>query len=268
MLKKYGQVLGPEALKDVQPVVFNMAHVIEGIAAADPDKAAAALKACGIKDKALTLGMLTGICRRDPVAAFEAALQKEYSDIDSGGLLKQAVQVSGLDGALAALQKALDAGSEEAGHTAAFRGLFEALADSIMHRNNTNGTPGETLQWLERQKGQTYLSAKLLDNAARDTAGKGNIPDAVRWVERMNGGENPSAGGGQGLYDVISSDTKHLGSMDQDTFDRFLRLIPNDPDNFEFLAALAGQVNPEYARRLREAMPGGEPQEPARLEPR
>jgi len=268
MLKKYGEVLGAQALKDVQPVVFNMTHVIEGIAAADPAAAAAVLKASGVKDKALTIGMLTGICRKDPVAAFNAALQKEFADIDSGGLLKQAVQAVGLDGALDALQKALDAESEEAGNTAAFRGLFDALADSIMHKNITNGTPGETLKWLEKQKGQPYISGKLLDNAARDTANRGNIAEAVSWVERMNSGDNPSMGGGQGLYDVISSDTKHLSAMDKDTFGRFVALIPKDPDNFEFLAALAAQVNPEYASRLREAMPQQQPQVPVKLEPR
>jgi hypothetical protein len=263
MLNRLGEVLGPEALDLVKGDPFNLAQVAEGMAAGDYEKAVEAVQALGKKDKSLVTALLAGLCRKDTRAAFSAALDPANAGVDAGLLFDRAVHKEGLDAAVASLQAALDESRAESADSPAFHSLFRSLASAVIHKSVTNGTVSEAYNWFEKQKGEPYITPALMEEATRKFVATGDFKGALQWTALMNSGPNPSRGGGQALYDFVSSGESHLKNMDVESFRLLVPLIPPDPENFEFLALLATPVNPEFARILRDAMPAPEQPESA-----
>jgi len=259
MLKRYGEVSGAEGLNAVAPHTGNMAFIIEGMASVDPDAAAAALAAAGVENPSLSNAWLAGLCRNDPDKALARALSGEYEDVNTDALLAQAIHTSGLDGARAAIQKALDAAKGEVAGDPVFLKLVESLGESIFHRHLIDGTHGEILSWLEQLKGQPYLPESLIDKGARETASSGKTGEALAWLERMNDGQPGSTTGGQGLFEAITLNPKIMADMDAATFARVIPRLPQSRNTLEILAAVVEPVNPEYARQLRASLPPPDP---------
>ena len=255
MVRRCGSVLGAEALKQFAADNHNVALAVEGFAFANPDGAMAACKAAGLSGSQITNSWLTGVCRKDPGKALALALSGEYEGINGAGLLNQAIQAAGVEGAREAMQRALDADPEQAPSSAAFPGLFNALADALLHKNLTGGTPGEMLKWLEQQKGQPYLTDSLLDRAAFETMRKGNPGETLAWLERMNAGNAGPPAGTARLHDAVAANPKILTSLDDASFARFLPLMERDALKVLSYAGIMEPVRPERAYQIRAFVP-------------
>ncbi len=255
MVRRCGTMLGAEALKVFAADKSNVALAVEGFAFANPDTALAACKAAGLKGPQITNAWLTGVCRKDPNKALSLALSGEYGDINGTGLFNQAIQSAGVDGAIEAMQHALDADPDNAPSSEAFPKLFEGLAGALQHKHITNNTPGEMLKWFEKQKGQPYLTDKLLSNAAFETLTKGSPVEAIGWMVRMNAdSEGPPVGTAR-LFDAVHADPKILTGLDEAFFSRLLPLMDKEPLKLLALAAMIEEENPARGNQIRALIP-------------
>ena len=255
MVRRCGTVMGAEALKMFAADKGNVALAVEGFAFANPDTALAACSAAGLKGPQITNAWLTGVCRKDPKKALALALSGEYADIKGTELFNQAIQSAGVDGAIEAMQRALDADPNNAPSSEAFPKLFDALADALQHKYTTNNTPGEMLKWLEKQKGQPYLTDKLLSNAAFETLTKGSPVEAVGWVVRMNADGDGQPVGTARLFDAVRANPKILTELDDAFFSRLLPLMDKEPLKLLACAALVEEENPARGKQIRALIP-------------
>ena len=267
MVRRCGTVLGAEALKLFASDKGNVALAVEGFAFANPDTALAACTAAGLKGSQITNAWLTGVCRKDPDKALALALSGDYSDINGTGLFNQAIQTAGVNGAIESMQRALDADPNNAPSSEAFPKLFEALAGALQQKNSLDNTPGEMLKWFEKQKGQPYLTDKLLSNAAFETMTKGSAVEAAGWITRMNAGNDGPPVGTARLFEAVHSNPKIFTDLDDASFARLVPLMDSDPLRLHAIAAMIGEVNPARGDQMRalipSAIPGQVPAAPA-----
>ena len=254
MLRRYGEVMGATALEDVKADPFNAALVVEGLAAHDPAAALAALKASGLEGPGLTGAWLTGLCRKDPQQALTLALSGDYNNADGTGLLDQAINSLGLDGASAAFQKALDAAPEKAATSPVFRTALGTLGNTLFHKNWTLGTPQVMLPWLEQQKDQ-YLPDTFIDRAAHDNMLKGDPVQTLDFLDRMNAGR-PLPRGGEQLFTAFIEAPQILSGMSAANCARVMKYFPaNDPARLLELVMKMETINPDRAAQLKTALP-------------
>jgi hypothetical protein len=262
MLKRYGEVMGAACFKQLQSEPFNLALAIEGWATVDPEGVVKSLKEAKVQDSRFDTALLTGICRKDPANALAMALSGGYATLDGNAIITQAIHTSGLDGAQAALQKALDphAGENITG-SPVFQKIFGAFTDAMFHKNWTDGTPEPMLKWLEQQKDQSYITPAILEHAVHDAVIKGDPAAAADWLARMNEGRTGEVAGGRGIFLAVFETPSVLEKMDDATFNRILPMLPKyASESFNALATMIERTNPARADQLRLAAP---PQVPA-----
>ena len=256
MIRRCGTVLGAAAVKMFADDKNNAALAVEGFAFVDPEGALAACKAADLgESKTVTNAWLTGVCRKDPEKALALALSGKHDGINGGALLNQAIQSAGVVGAREALQRALDAAPEDAVTSEAFPGLYNALADALLHKYITNGTPGEMFKWLEKQKGQAHVPADLLDRVAYETMLKGNPAETLAWIDLMNDGQDGPTVGTARIFDAMVTEPKILSGFDDAQFARVLPLLQKDPLKLEVLAGMTEAANPQRAKQIRAIIP-------------
>ncbi len=254
MLRQYGALRGADGLKDLMPEMFNVGLAVEGLAARDPDAALAAISQAGLNDPRLTAAWLNGICVKDPEKALTLALSGKYEGANGDALLKQAINCTGVEKARETFQKALDAAPLGAPESPVFKGLFGALGDALFHKYWTLGTPEEMLPWLEEQKDASYLPSRFIARALNENILKGNVGEAIDFLERMNvGRETPR--GGERFYEMANANPKIVADMDEATCARLLKYLPNDPAGLVELVDKVQKENPARAAQLRAALP-------------
>lgn len=253
MLRRYGALRGAAGLKDLMPVMFNVGLAVEGLATQDADAALAAIKDSGITDPHLTTAWLNGICVKDPARALTLALNGQYNGANGGALLNQAISCVGVEKARELLEKAINAAPDGAGNSEVFKNCFGALGDALFHKNLTLETPAEMLPWLEQQKDADYLPTRFISRAAHENLTTGNVEAALKFIETMSEGR-PAPRGVERLYESAGSDPKIVGSMDEATCARLIKLLPPDPPALMKLADSVEKVNPERAAQLRTAL--------------
>ncbi len=256
MIRRCGTVLGAQAVTMFADDKNNAALAVEGFAFVDADGALAAFKAAGLSDsKTVTNAWLTGVCRKDPENALTLALSGKHDGINGAALLNQAIQSAGVEGAREALQRALDAEPENAVTSEAFPGLYNALADALLHKYITNGTPGEMFMWLEKQKGQPQVTEALLDRVAYETMLKGDPNETLKWIESMNAGQDGPSVGMARVFDAVVTDPKLLNRIDDAAFALMLPRLQKDPLKLEVLAGMTEAANPGRAQQIRALIP-------------
>jgi hypothetical protein len=253
MLRRYGEVLGADGLKDLKPDIHNMALAVEGWAAVDPDGASAGIRQPGMENSRLNNAWLTGLCSQDVQKALGLALDGFTPDMDAAALITQAIHTAGLDGARDALQKALDAAPAEVGGSPEFQKLFDSLADSMFHKHKTDGTTMEMCLWLEKQKSQPYLSDSIVSHGAQDALQQGNPSEAIAWLERINEGRTGSLLGSKGIFAAVANNPAVVAGMDETTLKRTIALLPANPAAINALADMVQPLNADRAKQLRDA---------------
>jgi hypothetical protein len=255
MLKRYGEVMGPSCIDLLGDNRVNLALAIEGWAYVDPDEARKALKKAGIEDSRIDTGWLTGICRKDPDKALALALSGKFPDIDCAALISQSINTSGLEGAREALQNAINnASSTTTAAEPVFQNLFNALAETMLHKNKTDGTPQLMLSWLAQQKGQPYLTSGIIDSVAFENCIYGNPVDAIKWLGEINESHDGEVMGVKGIIRAIKENPAILDKVDEPTFDLFMQALPKTPGVYQALAQMLAK-NPARADKLIAAIP-------------
>ncbi|HWB06614.1 MAG TPA: hypothetical protein VG796_26555 [Verrucomicrobiales bacterium] len=255
MLKRYGEVMGKECFKQLLPEPQNLALAIEGWASVDPEGVLTAIKEAHITDTRYDNAWLVGVCRKDPEKALTLALSGEYPVLDGTALINQAIHTSGLNGANEALQRALDAASVDA-TSPALQNVFNAFAETMFHKNWTDGTPDSMLKWLEEQKGEPYLTPQIVDKGARNALMQGDAGATIAWLKRMNEGNEGEITGAKGIMSAIFEKPDILAKMNDAAFTELLPMLPKTASSsFRAMAKMIEQANPVRADQLRTAAP-------------
>ncbi len=254
MLKRYGEVMGPSCIALLADNKANLALAVEGWAYADPDEARKALKKAGIEGPAIDTGWLTGICRKDPDKALALALSGNYAGIDCAALIAQSINTSGLEGAREALQNAINNASTTTAAEPVFQNLFNALAETMLHKNKTDGTPEAMLSWLKQQKGQPYLTSGIIDSVAFENCTYGNPVEAIKWLGEINESHDGEVMGVRGIIKAIKENPAIMDKVDEATFDLFMQALPKTPGVYQALAQMLAK-NPARADKLIAATP-------------
>lgn len=256
MLRKFGSVLGEAGYREAGEVIFNRALAMEGWASVDPEGAEKALKSDTSFHSDLNNAWLTGMCLKDPQKALHYALNGGSQALNAGSLMAQAIASSGIDGAQAALQAALDSSPPEAGASSDFHGLFNALVDNMFHRNATLGTPEVMLPWLEKQKDQPYVTGAVMERGASEVWRAGKPADAISFLERLNAERPEGEKVGAGLiFEEAFRDPEALAAVDDEVFQRALAMADRNPERLKTTAAVLSGKAPEKAAMVRALIP-------------
>ncbi len=262
MLRRYGEVMGADCFQKLLPEHQNLAIAIEGWAAVDPEGVQKALEDARVRDTRFDNAYLTGICRVDPEKALNLALTVDYPALDAGALIAQAINTSGLEEARKALQTVLTEVPESAG-SQNFQGMFNSLAEAMLHKSWTEGTPDKMLGWLEEQKGQPYLSPAVLNRSVHDALLKGDANATVEWLTRMSDGAAGEVPGAKGVLEAAFEKPEMLTSLSDEAFNKLLPMLPaSAAGSFRALSVMIAATNPERAEQLRAAAPPAPPTPP------
>lgn len=260
MVRKYGETLGQAACDEVKGKGNGLEEslALEGWAMSDSGGAFAHLRkmdqaAPEFADNCAAL--LTGIAKIDPEKSFQLILNDPDLSVNPMTLMASAVQSQGMDGVTQSLQNALDRSGPEAAQSPAFRGMFEFLANDMMHQSWTSGRSEKVLPWLEQQKGQPFLTDQIASHATMDVALQGKVAESLDWVDRMNDGDAGGALGRNGLRSAFMRDPSLLANVDEATLGRVIAQFPPNSPAMTILADAIAPLKPAYANRLRAAGP-------------
>ena len=225
LTRRVGSLLGPEMLGDFRDA-NDKRHIIEGWAFAHPQAALAYTTAQSPIDSEWVSYALYGMCLKDPRQAFSKMLNEtgpKGTDKAPYWLMKCAIQNTGLEQAKNLLQEALNQAPVETGSSPEFLKMFDALADSLFLKHWAANTQEVMAQWLEKQRGEPYLTDDHINRAAHDLLYTQTPQEAIAWIERMNQGQQQVQGLGR-LEEAFRDDPMLLSKMDEDTLVRTLNL--------------------------------------------
>lgn len=186
--------------------------VMEGWGSKDALAAFAHLKSLPPAEQNRFMGSwMQGAALSHPEEVLERALEAKTANFDPKSVMRQVIQHSGITGAQAMLQNAIDHVDDDVTTNPAFRSLFDGLTKAHFHHTWTTGQPEQTANWVEKIKDEPYLKGEHVRTAAYNYLAKGNPQEAVAWAKRMaTSGKTDAVSGLQGAAQAFPKKFEQL----------------------------------------------------------
>lgn len=250
MLKRFGQVLGADGIKELMAQKSDARMALEGLASIDPAAARAALGQIDPNDPDMRSAFLKGLANKDPGLVFSLILTGEESGANAASVMKVSIQSLGLEATGEALRNALGTGELDKESIERFQTLFTPLTDAMFIKHWQAGTVDKMLTWLEKQKGEPYITGDIVAHGAKDAFLSGKPERALDLLTKMNEGNTGKPIGGKELQVTLYDEPKILANMEQAVFERVLKFMPENPQTLMALGISLRTLNSERARQI------------------